>query len=75
MIVLAGIKLRKQCALEFPCAIVCEEVGISPSLGPDPRGPPTTVVVRGVVYSDNSLVRLGAAEPGIVSRGVGDGTE
>ena len=72
---LAGIKLRKRCALEFPCAIVCEEVGIGPWLGPDPRGPPVTVVVRGVVYSDNSLVRLGAAEPGIVSRGVGDGTE
>ena len=48
---------------------------IGPWLGPDPRDPPATVVVRGGVYSDNSLVQLGTAEPGIVSRGVGDGIE
>ena len=59
---LAGIKLRKTMSLGFPCTIVCEEVGTGPWLGPDPRGPPATVVVQGSVYSDNSLVRLGAAE-------------
>ena len=55
--------------------IACEEVGIGPWLDPDPRDPPATVVVRGGVYSDNSLVRLGTAKPGIVSRGTGDSTE
>ena len=49
---LAGIKLKKRCVLEFPCAIVCKEVGIGPWLGPDPRGPPAIVVVRGGVYSE-----------------------
>ena len=51
----------------------CVDARIGPWLGPDPRDPPATVVVRGGVYIDNSLVRPGAAEPGIVSRGVSDG--
>ena len=72
---LAGIKLRKTMRIRIFMRHRCEEVGIGPWLGPDPRSPPTTVEVRGGVYSDNSLVRLGAAEPEIVSRGVGDGTE
>ena len=58
----------------FPGVIVCVEVGIGPWLGPDPREPPDTAVVRGGVYINNSLVQPGAAELGIVSRGTGDGT-
>ena len=43
--------------------------GMPPNSFPGQSPPPSTV------YTDNSLVRPGAAEPGIVSRGVSDGTE
>jgi len=72
--VLAVIKLRILTMCIRICVIICVEVGNGPWLRVDPRDPPATVVVRGGVCIHNSLVRPGAAELGIVSRGVGDGT-